>query len=129
TPAAAAAHRWKAGHVVARRALVARLDVALVDGEADVEPPDRRLLADERLPEGADGRSRSQRALLARSETLAQRGEVFEVHPHAQPRTSCTMCPSSGTSSLLIASSTAALEPGSDAITVRLATPATAPGS
>src|SRR5262249_51439309 len=121
-----AAHRRKEGYLITLGQLVRRIHVPLVDREADPYPSDSRLLANERFPHRADRRPGAQRTFLARSQSLAERGEESQLDTHRQSRTRCTMCPSWGTRSLLIASSTAPLEPGSDAITVRPLTPATA---
>src|SRR5262249_62146195 len=101
---------------------------ALVDRDADGTGADRGVGADERPPERPRRGPGIHGTILTGTQALTQRGE--EAHPHArhaQPLTSCRMWLSTGRSSFCMASSTAFVEPGSDTITVRAATPATAP--
>src|SRR5262245_47944018 len=78
----ATAHRRKERHLVAVGQLVLGVDVALVDGDADAHGTDRRLGADQRVPEGSGRRSRAHGTHLARTETLSQRREEPEPHAH-----------------------------------------------
>src|SRR5262249_45427187 len=78
----ATAHRRKERHLVAVGQLVLGVDVALVDGDAYAHGTDRRLGANQRVPQGPGRRSRAHRAHLARTETLSQRGKEPEPHAH-----------------------------------------------
>src|SRR5262245_35586487 len=123
----ATAHRREERDLVAVGQDVIGLHVALVDGVADADPGHRRVRVDERLPERAGRRSCRDGARLSRAQPLAQRGEESQLDlRHTQLLTRSRMCDSTGTSSFPLASPTAAVEPGSDTMTVRPATPATA---